>query len=227
MAVVRSHALPTSVIDNGSASRASISFLPAQPTPPPLLLPPRPSAVESPYWNQVFLVGLNEMLCVATVHSPPEECTVSTARKRFCVFRMSHGAPARRAIIVVITLQRTSHPLRRGQDISLGCVCVGKTGERELHGGRHAQSCLVPSSVCKTPDLAMCIYVCVWTKLQECHPISFGEEGGGEEGGGVVHLLPGLFLCLQTSSRGRASGDTPCPRTRCALLLGVLPAPVD
>lgn len=71
----------------------------------------------------------------------------------------------------------------------------------------------------------MCVGVGVWVdKVARMSPnMPFEKEGGGEKKGGGVGapFLPRLFFffVLQTSSRGRASGDTPCPRTRCALLL--------
>lgn len=74
-------------------------------------IPPPPgdlsAAQISTSGNQTFWVGLDE--CGDMKFCPWRE-SHSTVRKEnmFCVFRMSHSAPAQRAVSVVITLQRAS-----------------------------------------------------------------------------------------------------------------------
>lgn len=129
-------------------------------------------------------------------------------RKQAWVFRMSHGAPARRAIAVVITLQCTSI-----------AYAAAKTPQYQLRASGQARaSCPVCMyvDVCRTPDLALCVCIglCVYMCVcgQSCKnvtQISFWDEGVVE--GVWLCTSARLLLCLQTS-RGRASGDTPCPR---------------
>lgn len=114
VAVISSHALPTSVIDMGSASRASISFEWFQTRPPPPLLffhddcPPPPGSGATTL-SEIKHSGQVENENALWRQKPARgDCTVLCVRKRAWVFRMSHGAPARRAIAVVITLQCTS-----------------------------------------------------------------------------------------------------------------------
>lgn len=105
MAVVSSHASPTSVIDTVARPvRVLASHWPAFCPPPPL---------SCSHKRRNFASGIKHCgrverkCCVATDSRPPGECTQH--RTKTCMFRMmSHGAAARRATTVVITSQRAS-----------------------------------------------------------------------------------------------------------------------
>lgn len=121
-------------------------------------------------------------------------------RKQAWVFRMSHGAPARRAIAVVITLQCTSI-----------AYSAAKTPQYQLRASGQARaSCPVCMyvDVCRTPDLALCVciglcvYVCVCGQsCKNVTQISFWDEGGCG-GGVVVHFRQASALSANITWEG-------------------------